>query len=170
MHLTLKSEHAMGPRSLFKHKKLILSVMRKAQLTFGVKVYSYAIAGNHLHLLIKGYTREDIQNFFRVFAGHTAQRILLECPLKPQPGGAPASTRKTQAGGAPQSPKAHAAKERKGCQKNQRKFWKFLIYSRVVTWGQEFKRVLAYIEKNLLETLHLIAYEPRIKKKKANSS
>jgi len=55
-----------------------------------VKVYNYALAGNHLHLLIKGSSREEIQNFFRVFAGHAAQRILKDFPLtKTVEGGCP---------------------------------------------------------------------------------
>ena len=163
----------MGPRSLFRHKKLILSILRKNQQRFNVKVYTYAMAGNHLHLLIKGRTRVDIQNFFRVFASPTAQRILLECPLILKPGGAP------QIPGIPQVPvngsrqrstKGCGDKVNKGCKKNQRRFWKFLIYSRVVTWGREFKRVCEYIEKNVLEALHLIAYEPRTQNQKLNSS
>ena len=177
LHVTLKSDFAVGPRSLFRHKKLILSILRKNQLRFNVKAYTYALAGNHLHLLIKGQTREDIQNFFRVFAGHIAQRILIECPLVLKPGGAPqiCNTDRLKCCGL----NNHATsilkfsggdKVKEGCKKNQRKFWKFLIYSRVVTWGREFKRVCGYIEKNVLETLHLIAYEPRLHNRKLNSS
>ena len=163
LHVTLKSDFAVGPRSLFRHKKLILSILRKNQLRFNVKAYTYALAGNHLHLLIKGQTREDIQNFFRVFAGHAAQRILIECPLVLKPGGAPQICNTDRL-------KCCGDKVKEGCKKNQRKFWKFLIYSRVVTWGREFKRVCGYIEKNVLETLHLIAYEPRLHNRKLNSS
>ena len=152
-HITLKSQHAVGGRCLFRHKKRILYVMRKASRLFHVKVYNYAIAGNHLHLLVKGPDRESLQNFFRVFAGHTAQGILRDCPLslpKPQRGGAP----------------PNSAKTREPCRKNQRKFWSYLLYSRIVTWGREFKAVSAYIEKNILETLRVIVYEPRNKGRK----
>ena len=144
LHVTLKSDFAMGPRSLFRHKKLILSILRKNELRFKVKVYTYALAGNHLHLLIKGRTRVDIQNFFRVFAGHTAQRILLECPLVQKPGGAPRIAQVPVNGSRQRSTKGCGDKVNKGCKKNQRRFWKFLIYSRVVTWGREFKRVCEY--------------------------
>ncbi len=60
-----------------------------------------------------------------------------------------------------------------GCKKNQRKFWSYLLYSRIVSWGREFKTVRQYIQKNTLEALHLIAYQKRTKKGKnkyANSS
>ncbi len=149
LHITLKSHHAIGGRCLFKHKKMILRMMRKSSRLFQVKVYSYAVCGNHLHLLIKGPDRFRLQNFFRVFAGHTAQNILKLCPLR------------EIAGGAPQSQKKIASGRKMGCAKNQRKFWSFLTYSRVVTWGREFKTVCQYIERNVLETLNIIAYKRR---------
>ena len=80
-HITLKSVHAVGPRSLFRHKKLFLSLMKKNSVRFQVKIYEYAIQGNHLHLLVKAQSREGMQNFFRVLAGHSAQRILKDVPL-----------------------------------------------------------------------------------------
>ncbi len=151
----MKSYHAIGVRSLFRHKKMILSVVRKNSYKFHIKVYEYAIQGNHIHLLVKAKTRESLQNFFRVLAGHVAQRILKEHPLKPSAGGgAPAST----------------PIKRKGCEKNQRKFWSYLLYSRIVTWGREFKRVVGYIQQNTLELLNIIAYQPRTTSGKKNSS
>lgn len=151
-HITLKSIHAVGPRSLFRHKKLILSLMKKNSYRFQVKIYEYAIQGNHIHLLIKAHSREGLQNFFRVLAGHSAQRILKDHPIKHERGGAfrQEGQRKT------------------GCKKNQRVFWSYLVYSRVVSWGREFKTVATYIQKNTLELLQIIAYQPRLEAK--NSS
>lgn len=144
-HLTMKSHHAIGARSLFRHKKMILGLLKKNSAKFHVKVYEHAIQGNHIHLLVKAHNREDLQNFFRVIAGHIAQRILKESPL---PAGQP-----TKPGGAPLKPT--------GCKKNRRKFWGYLLYSRIVTWGREFKLVMAYIQKNTLELLQVIAYRPK---------
>ena len=146
----MKSHHAVGPRSLFKHKRMILSLMKKNSLRFQVKVYEYAIQGNHLHLLVKAQTREGLQNFFRVVAGHIAQRILTECPPTQSRGGAPQGF--------------------SGCQKNQRKFWSYLLYSRIVSWGREFRLVANYIQRNTLELLQLIAYRPRSAPSKAAGS
>ena len=156
-HITMKSYHAVGSRSLFRHKKMILDLLKKNALKFHVKVLEYAIQGNHLHLLVKAQTREGLQNFFRVIAGHTAQRILKDHPLSTKP----KST--SDAGGAP-------VKERKGCTKNQRKFWSFLLYSRIVSWGKEFRNVISYIQKNTLELLQVIAYQHRSKNQIRNSS
>ena len=153
-HITLKSIHAVGPRSLFRHKRLILSLMKKNSVHFQVKIYEYAIQGNHIHLLVKAQSREGLQNFFRVIAGHSAQRILKEFPLKKSEGGAPKQGEQKVA----------------GCKKNQRVFWSYLVYSRVVSWGREFKTVTAYIQKNTLEILQIIAYQPRFRSAKKNSS
>ena len=119
--------------------------MRHAARLFEVRIYEYAICGNHLHLLIKGPDRESLQNFFRVFAGHTAQKILKICPFP------------KERGGAPHQKKTYPS----GCKKNQRKFWSYLLYSRMVSWGREFKIVFRYIRQNTLEALNLIAYKPR---------
>ena len=95
--------------------------------------------------LDEGQRRLGLQNFFRVFAGHTAQQILQMCPLPKSCGGG-AST---------------IDSGRQPCAKNRRKFWGYLIYSRIVSWGSEFKTVLRYIDRNTLEALGLIAYQPR---------
>lgn len=136
-----------------RHKALIKAVMMKAANRFGVRVYNHAVAGNHLHLLVKGRSRIGLQNFFRVFAGHTAQQILKQYPLT-----------KSERGGAANT----TSRAKKPCAKNERHFWGFLIYSRVVTWGREQRAVYSYIEKNTLEALGLIAYQhqPRRQKNK----
>jgi len=61
-------------------------------------------------------------------AGHIAQEILREFPL-------PALGR----GGAPWE----AEDSHKDCSKNRRKLWALLLYSRVLTWGREFRTVFA---------------------------
>lgn len=137
-HVTLKSEFAVGGRCLLRHQKLLKHILHRSSRRFGVRVYQFAIAGNHLHVLVRARSRLGLQNFFRVFAGHTAQEIL----------------RRT--GGAPK-----AESKPKGCKKNQRTFWGFLIYSRVVSWGREFLIVSNYVIQNRLEALGVIAYQPR---------
>jgi REP element-mobilizing transposase RayT len=142
LHITLRSEHATGVRSLLNHQGLIHAVIAKAARRFGVRVYRLAICGNHIHALIRGLTRIGIQNFFRVLAGHIAQGILRKHPLDPKK-----LSRPIQA-----------------CKKNQRRFWDLLLFSRVLTWGREFKTVANYILQNTLEALNIIAYKPRKKK------
>ena len=161
-HVTLKSHHAIGPRSLFRFKKLILNLIKKNSVRFQVKVYESAIQGNHIHLLVKAQTREGLQNFFRVVAGHSAQRILKDFPLKVNAGGAPSRS--------PGCSKGSEKKQSVGCQKNRRVFWSYLTYSRAVTWGREFRAVTTYIQKNTLELLQILAYQPRNKEKTKNQN
>lgn len=142
LHVTLRSDLATGSRSLLNHRHLVRSVIIKAQRLFHVRVYEYAVCGNHLHCLIRGRSRTDLQNFFRVFAGHLAQQILAAWPLSPDEEQKQQSTQR-------------------GCRKNRRRFWALLIYSRIVTWGREFNHVRRYIVQNTLEALCKIAYRPR---------
>ena len=79
-----------------------------------------------MHLSVKGLSRQGLQNFFRVVAGHIAQEILRQYPLK--------------AGTAPRSRKPQP-----------RKFWDDLIFSRIVEWGRDFKNVCRYILHNTIE-------------------
>lgn len=144
IHLTLRSELAKGPRALTRHRPLVNFILKKSAALFRIRVYQKAICGNHLHFLVRGKRREDLQNFFRVLSGHIAQEILRQHPLQ-ETGGAPKEGR-----GSPL-----------GCLKNRRKFWDLLLYSRLLTWGREFRIVHRYIQQNTLEAMKLIAYTRR---------
>lgn len=159
LHLTLRSDFAYGKRSLLRHRPAVERIMRKAAVRFQVSVYRHAVCSNHLHLLVRGKSRTRLQNFFRVFAGHLAQEILREFPLSRQ-----------ERGGAPEPALARPKAAAKNCRrpphpKNQRKFWALLIYSRVVSWGRDFRNVVRYILQNTLEALFVIAYKARVKRK-----
>jgi REP element-mobilizing transposase RayT len=45
------------------------------------------------------------------------------------------------------------------------RFWDTLAYSRVLTWGRQFTRVREYIVQNELETLGVISYQPRSRRR-----
>ncbi len=145
LHVVLRSDKAKGYRSLNNNTKMIHALTQKTEKHFGVKVYGFALNHNHLHLSVRGKRIIDIQNFFRVLAGHMAQQILRKFPLPQIAGNAPNST-----------PDTASSKS-----KYKRKFWNDLIYSRLVTWGREFRQVLAYIEKNKLEALGLLPQRTR---------
>jgi len=139
-HVTLRSELATGKRSLLRHKNMIYKVLHKASRRFRVKIYQQAICGNHIHLLVRGRQRFAMQNFFRVVAGHIAQKILELHPISDPErnrGNAPVKGVKT---------------------KYQRKFWGALLYSRMVRWGRDFSNVMNYIERNVLEAIGWIPY------------
>jgi REP element-mobilizing transposase RayT len=164
-HLVLRSDFAYGPRMLTRHRPLINRIIQKAKKRFDIKVYEFAIVSNHIHILAKGRSRSDLQNFFRVVAGHTAQEILRLHPIgaKDQPksggGASPKSSNGTspERGGAPSPGQSRPLKTRE----RENKFWQTRIYSRIVSWGREFISVKKYVIQNTLEALGVIAYELR---------
>ena len=103
-----------------------------------------AIVSNHIHIMIKGRTRQDLQNFFRVVAGHIAQELLRQFPVLP--------SERVQRGGASKT------------REKENKFWQTRIYSRIVTWGKEYLHVKGYIVQNALEALGLVPYKTRTKR------
>lgn len=149
IHITFKSDLAKGPRSLMKHQKMIEAVVYKWAKRFHISVYQKAVAGNHIHLLVRGKTRVKIQNFFRVVSGQIAQEILRHSPIAPDSHNQSSNAQNLTSTRAPT------------CLKNRRTFWSFLIYSRLLTCWREFKTVSKYIIQNKLEALNLVAYRPR---------
>ncbi len=83
IHLVMRTDLAQGARSLLKHRQLIERILKKVAHRFRIQIYEKAIVSNHIHLLIRGKRREDIQNFLRVITGHIAQEILQKLPLPP---------------------------------------------------------------------------------------
>ena len=98
-----------------------------------------------MHLSVKGSSREGLQNFFRVVAGHVAQEILRQFPLK-------------------------VGTARRPRQTQTRKFWDDLIFSRIVEWGRDFKNVCHYILHNVLEAEGLRLTEDTPILKRSSSS
>lgn len=148
LHLVLRSDFAYGRRSLMRHRPLIDRVLKKFSRRFRVSIYQRAIVSNHIHILIKGKTREELQNFFRVVAGHIAQEILREFPIQ--------SWEKRARDGAPR--RGEGARERAN------KFWQTRVFTRVMSWGRDFVNVLNYIIQNTKEALGLVKYKPRKKR------
>jgi hypothetical protein len=42
---------------------------------YGLRVYEFANAGNHLHILVRARRRVHLQHFLRAFAGIVARRV-----------------------------------------------------------------------------------------------
>lgn len=157
IHVTLRSDFATGGRCLMKHHKLIYKILYKASKRFHISIYERAICGNHIHLLVRGKKRIDLQNFFRVVAGHIAQQILLQFPIHPTERLATKLLNRRKWGGAQKVPENKCKHP-----KNQYKFWQALVFSRLLSgWGREYRSVKEYIVQNTLEALKLISYQKR---------
>jgi REP element-mobilizing transposase RayT len=137
IHLVMISDFAYGARSLLRHRPLIEQVLAKAARRFRISIYEKAIVSNHVHLLVRGRRRIDLQNFFRVIAGHIAQQILAIHPI--QEHHKPQSTKRSK----------------------ENIFWQTRIFSRLISWGREFRAVRNYVIQNFLEAANLIKYKMR---------
>lgn len=59
---------------------------------------------------------------------------------------------------------AHSVPRTKGVvREKSNKFWQTRIYSRLMSWGRDFKNVKKYILQNTLEALGILPYTPRAK-------
>jgi hypothetical protein len=77
LHVTMRSTRAKGSLSMLsgRNAKTIARLQERLARRFHIRVLRSANVGNHLHLLIRGRTRVEIQRFFRAFAGSVAREI-----------------------------------------------------------------------------------------------
>ena len=77
LHLVLRSSQATGAHSMKKSALAdkIWDIIEKHALKNNVRVYEYANAGNHLHLLIRVKRRDDYQRFIRSITGLIARAV-----------------------------------------------------------------------------------------------
>jgi hypothetical protein len=65
VHLVMRSSRAKGAWSFLRgaNSKKIHSIIHRQGKKHHVKIYEYVNVGNHLHMKVKGYSREDFQSF-----------------------------------------------------------------------------------------------------------
>jgi REP element-mobilizing transposase RayT len=76
MHLVVRSTMAKGPLSLLRNNKKISEILFKQAKDCGVKIYRFANAGNHLHLIILPASRTAFNRFIRSVTGLIARFVL----------------------------------------------------------------------------------------------
>jgi hypothetical protein len=76
MHLVLRSSLATGQHSLLRYAQPIEALTRRLAAAKGVRVYRYANAGNHLHLIILPRDRIAYRAFIRSVTGLIARSVL----------------------------------------------------------------------------------------------
>ncbi|QLY24522.1 transposase [Bdellovibrio sp. KM01] len=77
MHLVFKVNKAAIKGGL-RHSRnfsLINRLMKKYSAKFFVKVEQFSVQTDHVHLLVRGSKRSNVQSFLRVLAGQFAQRL-----------------------------------------------------------------------------------------------
>lgn len=76
MHIVLRSSVAKGKYSLLLYSKIIASEFKKQTRKHSIEVVRLANAGNHLHMILKSPSREQLKAFLRGFASTVARLIL----------------------------------------------------------------------------------------------
>lgn len=134
IHVVLRSDVAQGNLSLLNKQYKIKKIIQNKASLFGIKIYSYANAGNHIHLLIHIKSGNNIQakilwsKFIKSITGLIARLVT----------GAEKST------------------------PFKNKFWTHKPFTRLVrSWLADFKQVKKYIFQNELETVGVIKYVSR---------
>ncbi|MCM2277259.1 MAG: transposase [Oligoflexia bacterium] len=126
LHVVLRSSKARGELSMLhpRHCNPVRALVWRLKERWGVRVYQYANAGNHLHLLVRARSRASWQGFIRELAGGVAMIVT--------------GAKK----GNPLNP---------GKAAGARGFWDHLVFTRIVSFGRDFRNVAAYVLKNLWE-------------------
>jgi REP element-mobilizing transposase RayT len=132
LHVVMRSSKARGQLSMLhpKHCNSIEKFVHKTANRWGVRIYRFANVGNHIHLLIQVPTREAWKCFSKALSGGIAQIV-----TGAQKGSA---LKRSQDLSVPESAK--------------RGFWDHLLFTRIVSFGRDFKGMARYIVKNLFES------------------
>lgn len=77
MHLVLRAEAAKGSWFLLRqaNARLVKEKIAYFSKRWDVRIYEWANGGTHLHLLVKGRTREGLKNFMRALSGSLAMAV-----------------------------------------------------------------------------------------------
>ena len=135
MHVVMRSELARGKHSFLRFGFEIADVLRKQAKRHHVKIYSVANAGNHLHLLIQAPSREKLSAFLPGISGRIAQTVMGESksPMFAALSDRSPNLKKSSNAGDPAS------------------FWDQRPFSRLISWGRDFKHVAKYLALNATE-------------------
>lgn len=151
IHLVMRSSWAKGSTSFLqpRNKNEIQRLIRVIAKKYFIQLYQVAIAGNHVHLVIRCPRRQFYKTFVRVLSSQIASHVMKKQSFKvfkqfvlnqkwgdPHPGS-------TEPQGLSQQ------------------FWQFRPWSRVLHWGLDFKTCCLYVLQNTLEALGFVDYKPR---------
>jgi REP element-mobilizing transposase RayT len=134
LHLVLKSQKAFGPSSMLAkaHAKKIDQLVRKQASACGVKIYHFVNVGNHLHLVVRLQDRRLYRVFIRAVSGLIARQVL-----------------GTERGPQAEAPELSADLEVVSETKTKKtQFWVARPFTRLVTWGPDYKGLSRYMKKN----------------------
>ncbi len=155
LHLVLRSSWARGEHSfLRKHNKSAIErlIFRTAS-KYHIRVYQRAIVGNHLHLVIRAKQRQQYHIFIRVLASQIASHVMKRQSFRIFKKSLVRVFMQGEKRGDPHH--YRVSEEQQG---KEQQFWQMRPFSRVLTWGRDFKTACAYVQKNTLEALGFLQF------------
>lgn len=133
LHVTLRSSQAKGAWSFLKHDNYfaIMELLESLKRRFHITIEKQSINGNHLHLLLRAQTKENLSGFLRALSGLIVRKIT-----------------GSERGAKLESEQRHRSKTNR-----PEKFWDHRPFSRIVTLGRDFANVVKYIAMNINESI-----------------
>jgi len=165
IHLVMRSTKARGAHSFLRFHLAIKRIIDNQARRHGIQVYRLANAGNHLHLMIRCCSRRAYTRFIRSISGLIARLVLQKergCSRAPREDHGAQGSSRTQALKTYNRRRVQfdCARQLEPKEKKTR-FWDLRPYSRLISWGRDFKLVSHYLLKNTLEALKVIPYQAR---------
>lgn len=172
IHFVLRSNWARGKDSFLapRNCKIINNIITRFAKKFGVRIYERSINGNHIHLLLKITNRPLYRAFIKAVSGKIASHVMGEQSFllfreardhlyenriyEDHIYGNRINRDHNSEQTSERGDGATAA------QKTQ-SFWEFRPFSRIVSWGRDFKTCVNYLKQNVLEALGFVPYKIR---------
>jgi hypothetical protein len=167
MHVVLRSSLARDHRSLLLHDRTIQRMLQRLAKRFHIRLYDIANSGNHLHLILRLPYREALSPFLKAATGLIARLVLKvergqawrdrpKCRAAPRYG---ATSKQQASSGESRLSKGHfpygsreSAKDRGSgpvaSEANPVRFWDARPWTRIVSFGPDFKRLKDYLILN----------------------
>ena len=153
IHFVLRSSLATGKNSFLqtRNRKVIDAILTSFAKKFAVRIYQRSINSNHIHLLLKITNRVLYRAFIKAITGKIASHVMGQKSFK-----AFSKMKETAQRGYGSKYKGSGHKP-----KLQQRFWQYRPFSRILSWGRDFKTCMQYLKQNTLEAFGVIPYSPR---------
>ncbi len=153
IHFVLRSSFATGKDSFLhtRNRKVIDAILTKFAKKFAVRIYQRSINSNHIHLLLKITNRVLYRAFIKAISGKIASHVMGQKSFKLF-----CKARELLERGDGFKSQGNGLKA-----KLQQRFWQLRPFSRILSWGRDFKICAKYLKQNTLEAFGFIPYTPR---------
>lgn len=148
---------------------VIKQILVRFSKKFGVRIYQQAINSNHVHLVLRITNRTLSAGFIKAVSGqitsHTVRqqsfRVFALARLQKAAGDGSKTLQQSQAGGGTAGISTAGLSNEMAKHQKPEGFWQFRPFSRVISWGRDFKSCISYLKQNTLEAFDFMNYKLR---------